>query len=53
MKICGEFWRDILNIRSSNMNKESPLYKKGGDEASIMYFAIAGTLNLESSNPLL
>jgi hypothetical protein len=53
MKICGEFWRDILNIGSSNMNKESPLYKKGGDEASLMYFAIAGTLNLESSNPLI
>jgi len=53
MKICGEFWRDILNIGSSNINKESPLYKKGGDEASLMYFAIAGTLNLESSNPLI
>lgn len=53
MKICGDFWRDILNIGSSNINKESPLYKKGGDEASLMYFAIAGNLNLESSNPLI
>ena len=53
MKICGEFWRDILNIGSSNMNKESPLYKKGGDEAFIMYHAIAGTLKLDSSIPLI
>lgn len=53
MKVCGEFWEDVLSVGNSNMKHESSLYKKGGDEAVYIYHVINGTLKSDSSTSII
>jgi len=52
MDICKEDWEQAKKIYFDNGGNESDLFKKGGDDATVFYFAMSGRLKNDSNNPL-